>query len=62
MPYRVISRLEQGGYRDEGSPVDLPQAIKLSTARACQTHRRHYILDDIGRLIDIIHPSRHPQH
>lgn len=61
MPYRIVSRLEHGGYRDEGSPVDLPQAIQLSTTRACQTLRRHYILDDIGRLVDIIQPLRHPQ-
>jgi hypothetical protein len=58
MPYRVVSRLEQGGYRDEGSPSDLPQAVRLSTASAHQTHRRHYILDEIGRVIDVINPVR----
>ena len=58
MPYRVISRLEHGGYRDEGSPADLTQAVELSTTWAQQTHRRHYILDEIGRVIDIINPVR----
>ena len=61
MPYRVISRLEHGGYRDEGSPFDLPQAVRLSTTWAHQTLRRHYILDEIGRIIDVINPVRSAQ-
>lgn len=56
MPYRVVSRLEFGGYRDECSPADLPEAISISLMRARQTRLRHYILDDIGRLVDIVNP------
>ena len=59
MPYRVVSRLEHGGYRDEGCPADLSQALRLSTTWAHQTLRRHYILDEIGRVVDVIIPVRH---
>jgi hypothetical protein len=56
MPYWVVSRLEQGGYRDESSQLDLSSAISHSLARARSTQQRHYILDGIGRLVDIVNP------
>jgi hypothetical protein len=57
MRYSVVCRLEHGGYRSECDQDDLPSAIQQSLSRARQTRRRHYILDELGRIVDIVHPQ-----
>ena len=57
MRYSVVCRLEHGGYRNECDHDDLPSAIRLSLSRARQTRRRHYILDELGKIVDIVHPQ-----
>ena len=57
MRYSVVCRLENGGYRSECDQDDLPSAIRHSLARARQTRQRHYIIDELGRIVDIVHPQ-----
>ncbi|GDX73107.1 MAG: hypothetical protein ACKOCA_09735 [Vulcanococcus sp.] len=57
MRYSVVCRLEHGGYRSECDQEDLPSAIRLSLSRARQTRQRHYILDELGKIVDIVHPQ-----
>jgi len=57
MRYSVFCRLEHGGYRSECDQEDLPSAIRLSLSRARQTRQRHYILDELGKIVDIVHPQ-----
>jgi hypothetical protein len=55
MRYSVVCRLEHGGYRSECDQEDLPSAIRHSLSRARQTRQRHYIIDELGRIVDIVH-------
>jgi hypothetical protein len=57
MRYSVVCRLEHGGYRSECDQDDLPSAIRLSLSRARQTRQRHYIIDELGKIVDIVHPQ-----
>ncbi len=57
MRYSVVCRLEHGGYRSECDQDDLPSAIRHSLSRARQTRQRHYIIDELGRIVDIVHPQ-----
>ena len=61
MRYSVVSRLEHAGYRSECDQDDLPSAIRHSLARARQTRQRHYIIDELGRIVDIVHPALHAE-
>jgi hypothetical protein len=56
MPYHIVSQHEHGGYRCETKEPDLASAISLTLAKAKESRRKHYIVDDHGRLIDIIQP------
>jgi hypothetical protein len=61
MRYSVVCRLENGGYRSECDQDDLPSAIRHSLALARQTRQRHYIIDELGRIVDIVHPALHAE-
>jgi hypothetical protein len=56
VPYTVVSQREHGGYRCEIKAPDLGSAIAQMLSQAQSTRRRHYIVDDSGRLVDICHP------
>jgi hypothetical protein len=56
VPYTVVSQREHGGYRCETKAADLGAAIAQMLSQAQSTRRRHYIVDDSGRLVDICHP------
>jgi hypothetical protein len=56
MPYHIVSQHEHGGYRCETKEPDLASAISLTLAKAKESRRKHYIVDEYGRLVDIINP------
>jgi len=57
MTYHIVCQHEHGGYRCETQQPDLASAISLTLAKARESRRRHYILDDSGKLIDIVQPA-----
>jgi hypothetical protein len=56
MPYHIVSQLEHGGYRCETKEPDLASAISLTLAKAKESRCKHYIVDELGKLVDIINP------
>jgi hypothetical protein len=57
MTYHIVCQHEYGGYRCETKQPDLASAISLTLAKARESRRRHYIVDDSGKLIDIVQPA-----
>lgn len=57
MTYHIVCQHEHGGYRCETKQPDLASAISLTLAKARESRRRHYIVDDSGKLIDIVQPA-----
>jgi hypothetical protein len=57
MPYHIVSQHENGGYRCEIQKPDLPSAISFTLTKVKEARRRHYIVDEQGKLVDIIHPN-----
>jgi hypothetical protein len=57
MPYHIVSQHEHGGYRCEIKQPDLASAISYTITKAKESRRKHYIVDEQGKLVDIIHPN-----
>lgn len=57
MTYHIVCQHEHGGYRCETQQPDLASAISITLAKARESRRRHYIVDDSGKLIDIVQPA-----
>ena len=57
MTYHIVCQHEHGGYRCETQQPDLASAISLTLAKARESRRRHYIVDDSGKLIDTVQPA-----
>jgi len=57
MMHHILCQHEYGGYRCETQQPDLASAISLTLVKARELRRRHYIMDDGGKLIDIIQPA-----
>lgn len=57
MPYHIVSQYEHGGYRCEIEKPDLASAISATLIRVKESRRRHYIVDEQGKLIDIVQPA-----
>jgi hypothetical protein len=57
MPNHIVSQHEHGGYRCEIQKPDLPSAISFTLTKVKESRRRHYIIDEQGKLVDIIHPN-----
>jgi hypothetical protein len=57
MPYHIVSQYEHGGYRCETQQPDLASAISFTLMKAQESRRRHYIVDERGKLVDVIPPN-----
>jgi hypothetical protein len=57
MPNHIVSQHEHGGYRCEIQKPDLASAISFTLTKVKESRRRHYIIDEQGKLVDIIHPN-----
>ena len=56
MTYHIVSQHEHGGYRCETRLGDLASAISLMLIKTKETRRRHYLVDERGKLIDVAQP------
>jgi len=56
MPFHIVSQHEHGGYHFELERPDLASAISATVSRAKESRRRHYILNEQGKLVDIVQP------
>jgi hypothetical protein len=57
MPYHIVSQRDYGGYRCELERPDLASAISVTLIRARESKRRHYIVEEQGKLVDIVQPA-----